>query len=50
MDKKDLISSHHSNVYGNFLMHWKYIKREKVGDKWITTDEFNLYAESYWKV
>lgn len=37
MDKKDLISSHHSNVYGNFLMHWKYIKREKVGDKWKYT-------------
>ena len=37
MDKKDLISSHHSNVYDNFLMHWKYIKREKVGDKWKYT-------------
>ena len=37
MDKKDLISSHRSNVYGNFLMHWKYIKREKVGDKWKYT-------------
>ena len=37
MDKKDLISSHRSNVYGNFLMHWKYIKREKVGNKWKYT-------------
>ena len=37
MDEKDLISSHRSNVYGNFLMHWKYIKREKVGDKWKYT-------------
>ena len=37
MDKKDLISSHRSNVYGNFLMHWKYIKREKIGDKWKYT-------------
>lgn len=37
MDKKDLISSHRSNVYDNFLMHWKYIKREKVGDKWKYT-------------
>ena len=25
-------------------------KRKKIGDKWIATDEFNLYAESYWKV
>ncbi len=25
-------------------------KRKKIGDEWITTDEFNLYAESYWKV
>ena len=37
MDKKDLISSHRSNIYDNFLMHWKYIKREKVGDKWKYT-------------
>ena len=37
MDKKDLISSYRSNVYENFLMHWKYIKREKVGDKWKYT-------------
>ena len=37
MDKKDLISSYRSNVYDNFLMHWKYIKREKVGDKWKYT-------------
>lgn len=37
MDKKDLISSYRSNVYGNFLMHWKYIKREKVGNKWKYT-------------
>ena len=28
----------------------KKSKRKKVGDKWIATDEFNLYAESYWKV
>ena len=37
MDKKDLISKHRSNIYDNFLMHWKYIKREKVGDKWKYT-------------
>ena len=37
MDKKDLISSHRSNIYDNFLMHWKYIKREKVGNKWKYT-------------
>ena len=28
----------------------KKSKRKKFGDKWIATDEFNLYAESYWKV
>ena len=42
MDKKDLISSHRSNVYDNFLMHWKYIKREKVGDKWKYTYKDDL--------
>ena len=34
MDKKDLTPSYRSKVYDNFLMHWKYVKREKVGDKW----------------
>lgn len=34
MDNKTLMDSHRSNIYSNFLMHWKYIKREKVGDKW----------------
>ena len=34
MDNKNLTQSHNSRVYENFLMHWKYIKREKVGDKW----------------
>ena len=42
MDKKDLISSHRSNIYDNFLMHWKYIKREKVGDKWKYTYKDDL--------
>ena len=28
----------------------KKSKRKKFGDKWMATDEFNLYAESYWKV
>ena len=37
MDEKDLTTLHHSRVYDNFLMHWKYIKREKVGDKWRYT-------------
>lgn len=34
MNDKTLMDSHRSNIYSNFLMHWKYIKREKVGDKW----------------
>lgn len=42
MDEKDLTTLHHSRVYDNFLMHWKYIKREKVGDKWKYTYKDNL--------
>lgn len=42
MDKKDLTTLHHSRVYDNFLMHWKYIKREKVGDKWRYTYKDDL--------
>lgn len=34
MDDKNLTQSHHSHIYDNFLMHWKYIKREKVNGKW----------------
>ena len=30
MDKNDLISAHNNQVYNNFLVHWKYIKREKI--------------------
>ena len=30
MDKNDLISTHNNRVYDNFLVHWKYIKREKI--------------------
>ena len=30
MDKNDLFSAHNSQVYNNFLVHWKYIKREKI--------------------
>ena len=37
MNDKTLMDSHRSNIYSNFLMHWKYIKREKVGDKWKYT-------------
>ena len=37
MDNKTLMDSHRSNIYSNFLMHWKYVKREKVGDKWKYT-------------
>ena len=42
MDEKDLTTLHHSRVYDNFLMHWKYIKREKVGDKWQYTHKDDL--------
>ena len=42
MDEKDLTTLHHSRVYDNFLMHWKYIKREKVGDKWHYTYKDDL--------
>ena len=42
MDEKDLTTLHHSRVYDNFLMHWKYIKREKVGDKWKYTYKDDL--------
>ena len=30
MDNKDLIHRHNSRIYDNFLMHWKYVKREKI--------------------
>ena len=42
MDEKDLTTLHHSRVYDNFLLHWKYIKREKVGDKWQYTYKDDL--------
>ena len=42
MDEKDLTTLHHSRVYDNFPMHWKYIKREKVGDKWQYTYKDDL--------
>ena len=50
MDKKDLISSHHSNIYDNFLMHWKYIKREKVGDKWKYTYKDDVVTDARTKL
>ena len=34
MDDKNLIQRHNSRIYDKFLMHWKYTKREKIGDKW----------------
>ena len=37
MNDKNLMQRHNSRVYDNFLMHWKYVKREKVGDKWKYT-------------
>ena len=37
MDDENLMQRHNSRIYDNFLMHWKYIKREKVGDKWKYT-------------
>lgn len=42
MDNKDLTTLYHSRIYDNFLMHWKYIKREKVGDKWQYTYKDDL--------
>lgn len=30
MDKNDLMSTHNNRVYDNFLVHWKYVKREKI--------------------
>jgi hypothetical protein len=33
----NLKHSYHGRIYDNFLMHWKYIKREKVGGKWKYT-------------
>lgn len=42
MDEKDLTTLYHSRIYDNFLMHWKYIKREKVGDKWQYTYKDDL--------
>ena len=42
MDEKDLTTLYHSRVYDNFLMHWKYVKREKVGDKWRYTYKDDL--------
>ena len=34
MSDKNLTQNYHSQIYDNFLMHWKYIKREKVNGKW----------------
>ena len=34
VDDKNLTQRYNSRIYDNFLMHWKYVKREKVGDKW----------------
>ena len=30
MDNKSLQESHNSRIYSNFLVHWKYVKREKI--------------------
>ena len=30
MDSRKITDAHRSNVYDNFLIHWKYIKREKI--------------------
>lgn len=37
VDDENLMQRHNSRIYDNFLMHWKYVKREKVGDKWKYT-------------
>ena len=34
MDDKNLTQRHSSRVYENFLMHWGYVKREKINGKW----------------
>lgn len=34
MDDKNLTQRHNSRVYENFLMHWGYVKREKINGKW----------------
>lgn len=39
LDDKNLTQSYHSQVYDNFLAHWKYIKREKKNGKWVYTYE-----------
>ena len=39
LPNKNLTKSYHSRIYDNFLMHWKYIKREKVNGKWKYTYE-----------
>lgn len=46
MNDKNLTQSHHSRIYDNFLMHWKYIKREKVDGKWRYTYEDDNSAAS----
>lgn len=34
MDDKNLMQRHNSRVYDNFLVHWGYVKREKINGKW----------------
>lgn len=34
MGDKNLTQRHNSRVYDNFLMHWGYVKREKINGKW----------------
>lgn len=34
MSDKNLMQRHNSRIYDNFLMHWGYVKREKINGKW----------------
>lgn len=47
MDNKDLIHRHNSRIYDNFLMHWKYAKREKiVGAKKKAKTSGNIFIKT----
>ena len=34
VNDKTVMNDHRTNVYSNFLMHWKYISRKRVNGKW----------------
>ena len=39
MESRRTTQAHYSNIYDNFLTHWKYVKREKVNGAWKYTYE-----------